>query len=190
MSKKRHSVTGSKKRSYKRTNKILEDHSDWLLINISTSKHPGATMAIDAEVWKRREGGRVYACCSARKYIYAHHHVNGKHRYFHHQALPKKSGLEIDHIKHGTMTHIDNRRSNLRCVTMSQNQMNKGKPSNNTSGIQGVFWNKTAKKWHAQIYRDGQQKHLGVFADISDAIDARKAAELKYFGEFAFNGGE
>ena len=35
--------------------------------------------------------------------------------------------------------------------------------------------------------KDGKNKHLGYFADIQDAIKARKEAEKKYFGEFAYS---
>ena len=31
------------------------------------------------------------------------------------------------------------------------------------------------------------RKHLGYFKDINDAVVARKIAEKKYVGEFAFN---
>ena len=66
-----------------------------------------------------------------------------------------------------------------------QNQMNRvNLPSNNTSGVIGVWWNKQLKKWQAMIYYYGKSKHLGYFINKEDAIKVRKEAEIKYFGEF------
>jgi hypothetical protein len=85
--------------------------------------------------------------------------------------------------------HIDNDRknnhiSNLRYATNSENGMNKTKLSNNTSGVTGVMWNKSAKKWHAQITIDNIKKHLGSFDTIEDAKKARITAVNKLFGEY------
>ena len=53
--------------------------------------------------------------------------------------------------------------------------------SNNTSGVRGVHWDRNANKWRAIIYFKGKQIHLGLFTDIDDATQARKAAEDLYF---------
>lgn len=52
--------------------------------------------------------------------------------------------VQVDHI-HGNDTRNDNRKSNLRIVTPSQNGMNKKIYSNNTTGYTGVYWNKKNK---------------------------------------------
>lgn len=88
---------------------------------------------------------------------------------------------DVDHIN-GIRT--DNRWSNLRLATRSQNLRNKSIQSNNTSGALGVSWDKRRKKWEYRIKAEGVQ-HIGVFAEFEDAVAARKAAEIKYFGEFA-----
>lgn len=51
----------------------------------------------------------------------------------------------------------------------------------NTSGHKGVSWNKRKGKWIAQIGFQGKHIYLGEFADIQDAIQARKEAEDYYF---------
>jgi len=51
----------------------------------------------------------------------------------------------------------------------------------NKSGIKGVFWASRQKRWKASIGFQGKRIHLGYFADIEDAIVARKEAEDKYF---------
>lgn len=83
---------------------------------------------------------------------------------------------EIDHINH---VPDDNRIVNLRCVTGKENCRNLPKRAYNNSGVTGVGWHKSAQKWRARI-RAEKEIHLGLFANIEDAIAARKAAEVKY----------
>jgi hypothetical protein len=90
--------------------------------------------------------------------------------------------LETDHINHD---RLDNRRDNLRVVTHAQNQMNKKKQIDNTSGYKGVSWHKQKNKWIAKIQVVNRQKHLGCFTDMIEAAKAYDAAAIKYFGEFA-----
>jgi hypothetical protein len=58
------------------------------------------------------------------------------------------------------------------------------KTKNNKSGIIGVCWNKREEKWVAQIMLNNKNIHLGRFDDLEEACEARKEAEIKYFGEF------
>lgn len=98
------------------------------------------------------------------------------------QELP----CDIDHI-HGKYTRNDNRKSNLRITTHSQNSMNKGLQSNNTSGVTGVSWYHKTNKWRAHIMINKKFISLGLFEDFDDAVKARKEAEEKYFGEYAYD---
>lgn len=52
----------------------------------------------------------------------------------------------------------------------------------NKSGTTGVFWNKKEGKWQATIDFQRKKIYLGQFKDLEEAIDARKMAELKYYG--------
>ena len=99
----------------------------------------------------------------------------------HRVVMRAKEGDVIDHIFH---KKFDNRKSQLRFVTHSQNQMNRDIGKNNTSGHRGISWHKKYQKWIAQIGVMGKLKYLGLFSDIEDAIKARKEAEEKYFGEY------
>lgn len=64
----------------------------------------------------------------------------------------------------------------------SLSRINQHKPlKNNTSGITGVTWNKTRKRWVAQIVFKNQYFMLGRFKNKEDAIKARKEAEKKLF---------
>ena len=86
-------------------------------------------------------------------------------------------GMEIDHINHN---RSDNRWSNLRLVTHSENQRNASKRKDNTSGVVGVNWNKQFKRWSARIHVDGRRINLGTFTEFSKAVDPRKNAEVLY----------
>lgn len=54
----------------------------------------------------------------------------------------------------------------------------------NKSGVVGVNWDKSRGKWMAGIRFKGHKYNLGRFDNIQDAIDARKEAEQRLFGDF------
>jgi hypothetical protein len=87
-----------------------------------------------------------------------------------------------DHIDRNP---LNNRRSNLRKATMQDNNRNRGIFKNNTSGVMGVDWHKSANKWRVRINVDNNRIELGFFANKKDAIRARLHAEKQYYGEFA-----
>lgn len=51
----------------------------------------------------------------------------------------------------------------------------------NTSGVTGVYFDKSRGKWAAQIMFQGKNYNLGRFDKKEDAISARKNGEKKYF---------
>ena len=97
-------------------------------------------------------------------------------------GLINKDNLQVDH-KDGN--GLNNQRSNLRICNNGQNQMNKGKQSNNTSGYKGVNYKKEKNKWQANIEFKGKLSFLGYFATKEEAAKVydKKAREL--FDEFA-----
>ncbi len=84
---------------------------------------------------------------------------------------------QIDHINH---IRTDNRILNLRDVTQAENHRNMSKAKNNKHGVTGVVWHKRSKRWQAQISVDGKNTYLGSFVSFSDAVNARKNAEILY----------
>ena len=109
--------------------------------------------------------------------------VRGKQRriYMHREILQPPKGMQTDHINR---TRSDNRRSNLRVCTSSQNQWNQHK-IRGSSRFKGVSWHKIGKKWQAQIIKNQKHIHLGRFDSEEDAARAYNKAALNYFGEFA-----
>lgn len=89
---------------------------------------------------------------------------------------------EVDHDNHDK---TDNRISNLRDSTHSQNQHNRSAYSNNTSGYKGVSYKKANKKWFAHIRVNGKRIHLGYFFTPKDAHNAYQKAAKIYHGKFA-----
>lgn len=94
----------------------------------------------------------------------------------------------------GVIDHVDgnptnNKFSNLRDVTFTQNIWNRKKPKNNTSGFKGVHFNKKLGKFTAKIsYRGDKNRiveHLGVFEDARQAHKAYCKAAKRLFGRFA-----
>lgn len=88
--------------------------------------------------------------------------------------------LEIDHING---IGLDNRWSNLRLVTHSENMKNLKRAVTNTTGITGVTISQyhPVMKWRAQIQIDGVNMALGTFDNFDAAVRCRKNAE-KQFG--------
>lgn len=90
-------------------------------------------------------------------------------------------GFEVDHIDNNG---LNNRPENLRLATHTDNQRNRGKPSNNTSGKKGVFYAKQVGKWCAQITINGRKFALGYFDDVELASRTYEQAAKEAFGGF------
>ena len=84
------------------------------------------------------------------------------------------------HIDHINRNRDDNRITNLRCVTHTENMRNRKKMKSNKSGVTGVSWNSKDKNWKAQITSNGKRIILGCRANIDDAIELRRNAEIKF----------
>ena len=90
--------------------------------------------------------------------------------------------LQADHINHNT---LNNKKSNLRKCTRTQNQGNRKIESGGTSKYKGVSWHRRGKIWQARLGIDGQLKYLGTFENERTAAFAYNLAAKKHFGKFA-----
>lgn len=88
------------------------------------------------------------------------------------------------HIDHINGNRSDNRISNLRLATNSQNSMNCSRHSNSMTGIKGVTWDKQRKKWMARLNKGGRFINLGRFATSDEAKMAYDAAAADAHGEY------
>ena len=107
---------------------------------------------------------------------------NPRGQYLHRVIARAAKGQIVDHIN-GDYT--DNRRSNLRICTHSQNQGNrKSLNRNNTTGYRGIA-QLPSGRWCAHIKRNRRKFHLGVYATPEEAARAYDKAALDHYGEFA-----
>ena len=136
-------------------------------------------MCVDLSIWE--DWAKQY-CWHLNANGYAATRYKGNNTIFHDIAFQERyKGQIIDHINGN---RLDNRMANLRVVNRQQNAFNTGMRSDNTSGHIGVSWSKAKSKWVAQIQINGKSIYLGRYSLIEDAIAAREAAEVKYFGEY------
>lgn len=84
-------------------------------------------------------------------------------------------------IDHKNQDKLDNRLSNLRVVSHSENRQNSKISKNNTSGRSGVWWCNRTRKWRAAIWLKEKRKNLGYYTKIKDAITARQNAEKEFY---------
>lgn len=106
--------------------------------------------------------------------------VLGRKVYAHRVAWALHYGVHPTLIDHINGIRSDNRIENLRDVTATENARNACRKSNNTSGVNGVSWNKQVGRWTAMITVDRKSKYLGLFDLLDDAIAARLAEQAKH----------
>lgn len=112
-------------------------------------------------------------------------HIKGKKHnvYMHRFIMNAPSGMCVDHINHEP---LDNRKSNLRICTKTQNCHNMIKRTRRCSSTyKGVSYAKDASKWRAFIRVDTRLKHIGYYQDEKSAALAYNTAARNYFGEYA-----
>lgn len=132
------------------------------------SKHQW--FAVPAKTKKHRNGLDFYAAAK----------INSKSVRMHNFILKPSKGYEADHIDGN---FLDNRRSNLREATRSQNCQNR-KPRNDKvhSKYKGVDFHKG--KYRARVTKNGKTKELGYFASEEEAARAYDQAASNLFGAF------
>ena len=121
---------------------------------------------------------QIMGCVNKRGYILIG--INKKTYRSHLLAWPYSYGEYPTRLDHKNHIKTDNRIDNLRKVTQQENCKNQAKPKNNTSDVVGVHWIEKNKRWRAYISIDKKRKYLGCYASFSDAVDARKDAEILY----------
>lgn len=102
--------------------------------------------------------------------------------WMHRAVLKPKPGFITDHINGNG---LDNRRSNLRHSTPSQNMWNRRRNKINTSGHKGVYFVPVSRRWRARICVNKKPINLGVFDTIPEAAAAYAAAAKTHFSSFA-----
>lgn len=128
--------------------------------------------------WRLEQNGR-YA--SVRSKINQVGFVLLMHRFI----MNAPEGVKIDHINGNG---LDNRKSNLRFASNSQNGQNQIKRKLQRSGYKGVSLHKG--KWRARIVKTTdngkkEEHHIGYFPSALAAAHAYDRAAVQMFGQFA-----
>jgi len=116
-------------------------------------------------------------------------YVDGVNYHAHRLACVYMTGEAPAVTDHVDLDRANNKWTNLRAATHSQNLQNQRVKSNSSNGAKGVYLNKgrlhQAKPWSAQISVSGSRLRLGYFETKEQAAQAYWAAAQKYFGQFA-----
>jgi hypothetical protein len=107
---------------------------------------------------------------------YAITSIDGKGVRMHRLITDAQPGEEVDHINRD---RLDNRETNLRIVTRSQNCRNKSSRGG-TSDYVGVSWRADREVWEAKIRVSGRKKFLGYFRSEQGAAHAYDRAVVEY----------
>jgi hypothetical protein len=162
---------------------MAELTSDYVRSVLDYDQHSGVF------VWKVRRGSRAKAgdiagSVSAKGYRYIR--LDGKLRLEHRLAWLVQAGtVPSEYIDHLNGDRDDNRFSNLRPASPSQNLANARIPKNNTSGLKGVSFDRSRGVWEANISAKGKKKRLGRFRDKESAHEAYRRAAVEQYSEFA-----
>ena len=126
--------------------------------------------------WNTRHAGKDAGTIKSEGYREIH--ICGRLHKAHRLAWLLETGSwpknQIDHINR---VRSDNRFSNLRQVSNSENAQNRKLAANNTTGYTGVY--KYPGFWIARIKLKGEAHHLGSFNSAEEAALAYKDAKKR-----------
>lgn len=88
----------------------------------------------------------------------------------------------VDHID---QDKSNNRVSNLRWASRSENYMNRTKYKCNKSGYKGVFFSKSKNKYRAEIRLNKKSIFIGYYESKEEAAIAYNEKARELFGEYA-----
>lgn len=148
-----------------------------------SGEHIGVALVDDSDYerlavlpWNHKVNGR-------RHYARTWHRSGGRTIWtlMHRLILAVPPGMDIDHVNGNG---LDNRRSNLRICTRSQNLAN-SRHTRGTSKFRGVSRDTSRGCWQTGISHQGKRIALGRFDTEEAAARAYDAAALELRGQFA-----
>ena len=158
------------------TVELLNELFEYSFGNLYWKIKKGSRGLIGSQAGTKNANGYLVVTINNKKYL-----VHRLIYFIHNKSMPKI----IDHIDNNKTNNFI---ENLREATESQNRYNSLVGKRNVSGVKGVSWHNTHKKWRANICVNRKQIQLGSFEKKEDAISAIKDARKIYHKEFANNG--
>lgn len=132
---------------------------------------------VDDNVWHKCS--KIFWRINHDGYITGHKNIGMMHRYL---IGNVKTGEIVDHINN---IRYDNRISNLRIVSSTDNCHNRTKQKNTSSQYIGVSFRKPQQKWHSNISYNHKRYYLGSFENEVDAAIAYNDKAIELYGESA-----
>jgi hypothetical protein len=140
--------------------------------------------------WRKRSNSKVAQGAQAGTVNMSGYRVitiNGK-KIHAHRLIWLWHGLELpEQIDHINGNPLDNRIENLRAANCVTNAYNSKLKSDNTSGVKGVSWCNTYRKWVVQIHHM-KQKISARFNKFDEAKAFAQQKRKELHGEFANEG--
>lgn len=142
----------------------LVDQEDWLVL-----RQYNWTISFNNYSYYAKRNARIGKRSESKFATYIMHRV----------IMGAKGSQQVDHRNGDT---LDNRKSNLRIATQSQNKKNRRRISSN-SGFKGVH--RVGDKWYAYITYNKSRSNIGIFNSGEEAARAYDRAAKRLHGEFA-----
>lgn len=117
-------------------------------------------------------------------YAYTNVKIDGKRtiRQMHRLIMAAPKGIQVDHINGDG---LDNRRSNLRLCTQTQNARNCRVRAVSKSKFKGILWVTKRGKWRARISAANKRLYSGYFDTEIAAAKRYDEMARKHHGDFA-----
>jgi hypothetical protein len=142
----------------------------------------GKYTTVDDEDFVSLNKYKWYATKKFKTYYAVRSLKNGSKIQMHRVILNTPENMETDHVDGDG---LNNQKNNLRACTHSENQSNKSKYVNNTTGYKGLSWCERNKKWLVRISVNKKRFYLGHFKSKKEASEVYNIACLKKHGKFA-----
>lgn len=136
--------------------------------------------------WRETRGGQLAgspAGNATKRHVWIKH--KGRYVAAHQVAWLLHYGEPADsRIDHKDGDGLNNRISNLRKASQSENSQNRRTRADNQTGLKGVQLRPNGT-WRARIFLEGRSVNLGHFPTAEEAHDAYVREAAARFGEFA-----
>ena len=146
-------------------------------------KYKHLAVEVDADVYDWAKDMKWYYSKTPNGGYVMSQRIDGKQRLVHRLIMKPLPGMIVDH-KDGN--RLDNRRSNLRVCTYSQNQGN-SRPRRSWKKYKGIYFEQIHpnRPWRAYISDKLYLMALGSYATDEEAALAYDIAAIQLFGEYA-----